>query len=176
MYSAFANPMGGLALVVLLSVLLVSIVAFGVLCQALLPELMARGSLNLTTRPFRSALVGLINVLFFGLLALALVATRRPLIRLLGTIVGVLVLGVVSVGIVVVGRVVGERLRPDGEPIRQQVLGTAALGLSMLLPVVGWYLVTVLAGLSGSGAFILGAVWRSPPARPVDEELSARLR
>lgn len=178
MYSVIANPLGGLSLVLLSIVFLSSIVAFGVLCQALLPELIARGSRNLTRRPFRSALVGLINVLFFGLLALALIATRRPPIRLLGAILGVLVLGVVSVGIVVVGRVVGERLRPDDEPVRQQVLGTTTLGVSMLLPFVGWYLLTVLAGLSGSGAFILGAVWRPerPPAQVEDEELSARRR
>jgi hypothetical protein len=108
----------------------------------------------------------LVNVLFFGLIAAALVRAPAPGIRLLGATIGTLLLGVVVLGLVAVDRLVGERLRPTDDVTRQVLVGTGTLCLALLVPVVGWYLLATLVVLTGSGATILALLWRQESDLP----------
>jgi hypothetical protein len=164
-----SNSLGALVALPWLLVLLASLLAFAALCQVLVPSLIARARRNLERRALRSGLVGLINVLFFGLIALVLLGREAPGARLLGAIVGTLLVGVVVLGSVAIARLAGERLRPGDDELRQQLVGMGTLWLAMLVPIVGWYLLSILVGLIGAGATILGIFNRDEPApAPID--------
>jgi hypothetical protein len=147
----------------------VGIAALVVLCDVVLPGVVARARDNVERRPVRSFIIGLINVAFFGVIAVALLAAKGGA-GLLGATLATLVLGVVAVGLSAVARLVGERLRPgDPNGVRRLLAGAVTLELAALVPLVGWFLLPALAGLTGCGATILALRRRQPaPATPAD--------
>ncbi|MGN6561644.1 MAG: hypothetical protein ACTHMU_03195 [Thermomicrobiales bacterium] len=155
---------GGAVWVVLLVVVVGALL---VLCDTLLPNLMLRARQNAATWPVRSFFVGLINIGFFGLLALALLAPRRPGLALLGVLLGSLVLALIGVGGTALARLLGDRLRPAShDPLRRLLAGAVALELALLTPVVGWFLLTPIVCCVGGGAVIIALVRRQPTVAP----------
>jgi hypothetical protein len=149
--------------------LVVSLAALLLLCDVAFPKLVARASQNAERMPLRSLLVGLINLSFFGLLAIALLSGDEGA-RALGLLIGTVLLSFVAVGLAVVARLLGERLRPDDpNAIRRLLAGALTLELAALVPLVGWFTVTALAGLLGYGAVVIALVRRPPTTdhRPV---------
>jgi hypothetical protein len=163
----------GLTLGVL--VLGVGMAALLLLCDVAFPKLVGRARHNAERMPLRSLLVGLINLSFFGLLAVALLSGDEGA-RALGLLVGTVLLSFVALGLAAVARLVGERLRPDDPSmVRRLLAGAVTLELAALVPLVGWFAVTALAGLLGYGAVVIALVRRRPPTaddRPptADEE------
>lgn len=142
-----------------------------VVINALFPNFITRTRQNVERMPIRSFLIGLINFVFFGLIAFALFIFGRNL-RSFGAVFGTvlygfggvvmaLLLAMVTLGIAAVARLVGERLMPSETASPKQWLGGAiALELGALTPFVGWFFVPLLAGLSGLGATIIALIWR----------------
>ena len=136
----------------------VGIAALVVLCDAVLPGVVARARDNVERRPVRSFIIGLINVAFFGVIAVALLAAKGGA-GLLGATLATLVLGVVAVGLSAV----------DPSGVRRLLAGAVTLELAALVPLVGWFLLPALAGFTGCGATILALRRRQPaPATPAD--------
>lgn len=138
-----------------------SLAAAVLLCNVLFPSLVARTRQNAERMPVRSFFVGLLNFIFFGLLALAFLSGDQGA-KLLGAILLLVLFSFVMLGVAALARLVGERLRPD-EPdtVRQWLAGILLLELATLLPAVGWFVIPPLAGLIGYGATLIALIWRN---------------
>jgi hypothetical protein len=142
----------------------VGLAALLLLCDVAFPNLVARARRNVERMPLRSLLVGLVNFSFFGLIAAALLSGDESA-RALGLLVGTVLLSFVALGLAAVAQLVGERLWPDDpSAVRRLLAGAATLELAALVPLVGWFAVTALAGLLGYGAVVIALVRRRPPA------------
>lgn len=156
--------LGIITLLLVITVVGVGLAAQVVLCQLVFPRLIVRAQRNAERMPIRSFFVGLINLLFFGLLTAAVASLGEPG-RLLALILLTILLGFIAVGLAAVARMVGERFRPDAaDPIQQGLAGIVLLELAALVPIVGWVGVPVLAGLIGYGATIIAIIWKRAPA------------
>ncbi len=152
-----------LELVVGLPLLGVSIAALLVLIQALFPGTVLQTRRTIERMPIRAFLIGLVNFLFFGLLALALVSARVAGVPLIGIFIGLLLLSFTAGGLAAVARLVGERLQPQvTHPVPSLLLGTLVLEGATLVPLVGWLVVPLLASLCGLGAVIITLIRREP--------------
>ena len=138
----------------------IGLAALLVLCDAVFSSLVARARQNAEHMPFRSFAVGLINFIFFGLIAIAFLSGDETA-RLIGLVIATILLSFAAVGLAVAARWVGERLRPDDPSTTRRLLaGAVTLELAALVPLVGWFAVPALAGLIGYGATIIALVRR----------------
>ena len=115
------------------------------------------------TMPIRSAGFGLVNFVFFAVIAAVLLSVAdaaRPLIQAILTIPAVIILAalafVLSLGLIAMSNMIGERIFPNFAAWKQTLWGTVCLSLACALPFVGWFLLLPYAGCVGIGAVILG--------------------
>ena len=112
--------------------------------------------------PGRALLIGAVNILFFGVIALVLFGIGNNLFGLIKAIpllpaiflAGVLTIGL-SFGLTGMVQLVGERIFPDTSAWKQTLWGTVVLSFACAVPVAGWFLLLPYAALTGFGAFIL---------------------
>jgi sorbitol-specific phosphotransferase system component IIBC len=116
--------------------------------------------------PARAFGVGLVNFLFFGVIALVLVMLTNGenrvnnivrVILLFPTIGVFAFLGILlSFGLTGMAGVIGERIFASQNVIKQNILGVVILSIACALPFAGWFLMLPYVGLVGIGAVILG--------------------
>jgi NO-binding membrane sensor protein with MHYT domain len=149
----FYNP----GFVILAGILIgAGLAAFAVLCNAMVPDFVRRARDQAAQRTGRAFLIGLINFVFFGLIALALLSARSLPLRGVGVIMATIVLTFVALGASVIALWVGERLRPgDPSATRQVIAGIVTVEIAELFPLVGWIVVPLLCVSTGLGAVIL---------------------
>jgi hypothetical protein len=119
----------------------IGLVALMLTTAALWPRFIARARDNLETSPGKTFLIGLVNYLFFGAIALvtlnlgpaAVIGVGLSSILLVGTLLG-LPAAATLVGV----RLYGLRER-ETTRWNEVVAGSVALYLAVLLPVVGWF-------------------------------------
>ena len=158
------NPWLALFAIVLIGA---GLAAFTVLCNAMLPDFVRRARDQAAQRTGRAFLIGLVNFVFFGLIALALFTARFAPIKFVGVIVLTIVLTFVALGASVIALWVGERLRPgDTSTTRQVIAGVVTVELAEMVPFVGWVVVPLLCASTGLGAVILGLFQRKKAAEP----------
>jgi hypothetical protein len=161
------DPQGNpLALLFVILMLGTSLAALALVCQALSPRLVSRARATVERTPGRAFAVGLINLIFFGLLVVACftIGATFGAVALVGLLLATIVASVMAIGMTAVARLVGERLRPDdGLAARQLLVGVVVLELAALVPLVGWIAVTTLTLLTGGGAVIIALVRRPRP-------------
>jgi MFS family permease len=137
--------------------------ALTVLCNTMFPDFVRRAYDQATQRARRAFLIGLVNLIFFGLIALALLGARATSAKILGVIVATIVLTFIVLGASVIARWVGERLRPNDTSTTRQVLaGIVTIVLAEMFPFVGWIVVPLLSTSIGLGAVILALFQRKP--------------
>jgi hypothetical protein len=161
------NVVAGLILIVLLGSGLAGLLA---LCGAIFPAPIERAQRIAEQMPRRAFAVGLLNALFFGLIAAAC-GSQGDLGGLLALLILTGLLGYIAVGLTAVAALVGARLAPPAwGPLRRLLAGALALELAALVPLVGWVAVPALAGLTGYGALIIALLrrGRAAPALPVE--------
>lgn len=164
----------GLALIVVLVVVGLSLVAFMAVLRGLLPSAVEGSRAALLRSPWRAFFVGLANYLFLGGISLALFSTEAPPLGAVGLVLVVFLVTVTVIGLAGLVMLVGERLaglqnRP-ASPFKQLVWGTAATALAGLLPFVGWFLLLPVLLMVAFGAALLA--WRNrnrPSAEPATE-------
>lgn len=133
------------------------VVAFAVVCDVLFPRLVGRSRDFIVRSPVRSFVVGVVNFVFFALLAVAFLS-RGDGASVIGLVIATVVVGGVLVGVTALGRLIGERLCDDGGGLRRQVVvGVVVFEVSLLAPLVGWFGVSLVGGLVGFGA-VIGAL------------------
>lgn len=155
-------------LVLLLVILGIGIAALTFLLDVFFPRLIRRARNTAERMPFRSALVGAINFIFFSVISLALFAFAqesttdelRGVFLLFGAIVLLILTAFLALGIAAMARWVGERIAPEASATRQSISGIVTLELASLAPLVGWFLVPLVVLLVGYGAVIIALAWR----------------
>jgi hypothetical protein len=162
------RPLFNPGLVVLVILLIGSgLAAFTVLCNAMLPDFVRRARDQAAQRTRRAFLIGLVNFVFFGLIALALLSARFAPLKFVGVTVATIVLTFVGLGASVIALWVGEHLRPNDTSVMRQVLaGIVTVELAEIVPLVGWIVVPLLCGSIGLGSVILAMFQRQKSPAP----------
>lgn len=116
--------------------------------------------------PLRAFVIGLINLTFFGVLALALASIAgqggaAALLWLPALIAIICLLVALSFGLSAFAQMLGERLLPDAGLARQSLIGALLLIAAALLPVAGWLVLFPFVACVGVGAFVMSLVRRA---------------
>ena len=120
-----------------------------------------------TAMPGRSFGVGLVNFLFFGVIALVLFSLAEnagSFGRVILTIPALLITATLAVmlsfGLAGMANLLGERILPEITTWKRTLFGTAILSFACALPLVGWFLLLPYMGFVSIGGFILGLFQR----------------
>jgi len=163
-----------LALAVLIVLTGVGLVAFFAVLEVFFPRRIERTYLSLKGGLGRSFLIGVVNFVFFGAVALAFFALAKGTrIEILGAI-GLIALIPPAVGVVFglagVTAFVSQRIAPQADGIQRKAWGTLTLTLACGLPFVGWFALLPYVSLLGLGAFTAGLFRREQTVSIVDSE------
>jgi len=154
----------------LLAVILLTIglVAYFLVVNALFPQHIAKTKSMIQAMPARSFGIGVVNFVFFAVIALVLFSAAEnagPFIKGILTVAAVVILAaltiVLSMGLAGMANFLGERIFPDLSVSKQTLWGTACLCLACALPFVGWFLLFPYVGFAGIGAVISGYFQRN---------------
>jgi hypothetical protein len=156
-----------LRLFFIIILLTIALAAYFLVIGVLFANRAAKTQRVITTMPGRSFGVGLVNFVFFGVIAVILfsVADKAGAFgKVILTIPALLITAVLAVmlsfGLTGMANLLGERIFPEATSWRQTVLGTMTLSFACTLPFAGWFLLFPYVGLVGIGAFILGLFQR----------------
>ena len=155
-------------LVLVIFLLTIGLVAYFLVVNALFSQRVAKTKSIIQSMPARSFGIGLVNFVFFTVIALVLFSAAEnmgPFIRGILVIPAIVILAflaiVLSLGLTSMSILIGERVFSDFSPWKQTLWGTACLSLGSALPFVGWFLLLPYAGFVGIGAVILGFFQRN---------------
>ena len=150
-------------LLVIVILLLVGLCAYFLVLNALFAPRLTRTKMIVQSMPGRSFGVGLVNFVFFAVIAMVLLSVAEntgPFIKGILTIPAVIILMVLAIllsfGLAGTSNLIGERIFPDLPAWKQSLWGTVCLALACALPFVGWFLLLPYVGFIGVGAVILG--------------------
>ncbi len=164
------------ALLIAIVLLTLSLIAYCMVIAVFFPKTIRNTEVITATMPGRSLGVGLVNLLFFGTIAVlsAGVADSTGIaLLLLPALIAVVLVGMgVSVGVTALARQVGARILPQRDLWRQSALGTGILTLASMLPFIGWFLLLSYILLVGLGASII-SLFTSRATLPATEETVA---
>ena len=154
-------------LFLILLLLIAGFAAYFLVLNALFASRVTRTRSIAQLMPGRSFGIGLVNFLFFTVIALVLLSIAEnagPFIRGVLTIPALIILAVLaialSLGLAGMSNLIGERIFPDLPVWKQTLWGTVCLSLACALPFVGWFLLLPYTGFVGIGAVILGFLQR----------------
>jgi hypothetical protein len=149
--------------------LTVSLAAYFTVIKALFPGRVEKTRTVIETTPGRSFGVGLVNFVFFTVIALLLfsVADRAgPFIKGILTIPALIIMGfllsMLSFGLTAISGLLGERTFQDLSSWKQSIWGAVCLSIACAVPFAGWFLLLPYAGFLGVGGFILSFLQRQP--------------
>jgi sorbitol-specific phosphotransferase system component IIBC len=111
----------------------------------------------------RAVGVGLVNLLFFGVIAIVLFSIANTTS---GLVSGILIFPallitaflavLLSIGLAGLANIMGEKLFSELSGLRQKIWGSVLLSLACALPFVGWFLLFPYISFVAIGAVILG--------------------
>ncbi|MEP7136585.1 MAG: hypothetical protein ABI904_16785 [Chloroflexota bacterium] len=159
------NDIVRLLLIVIL--LTISLAAYFLVIGALFPNRVEKTQRVINQMPGRAFGIGLVNLLFFGVILIVLITITDGNANRVNSVVRVILLiptlilaglltAVLSLGFAGMVRVLGERILSDLTPLKRSVWGTVILSVACALPFVGWFLLLPYTGLVGFGATLLG--------------------
>ena len=156
-----------LRLFFIIILLTIALTSYFLVLGALFTNRVAKTQRVLTAMPGRSFGVGLVNFLFFGVIALVLFSLSDKagsVIKVILTIPALLITAVLAImlsfGLVDIVNLLGERIFPETASWKRTVFGSTILSFACALPFVGWFLLFPYVGFTGIGAFILGLFQR----------------
>jgi hypothetical protein len=154
-------------LLVIIILLVVGVSAYFLVLHALFSARLVRTKVIAQTMPGRSFGIGLVNFLFFSVIAMVLLAVAEnagAFFKAVLSIPAVIILAflaiVLSFGLAGMSNLIGERILPELPVWKQMLWGTVCLTLACALPLVGWFLLLPYTGLIGFGSVILGGFRR----------------
>ena len=152
-----------LRLLLIIILLVIGFVAYFLVANALFAGRIAKTKSVIQAMPARSFGIGLVNFVFFAVIALVLFSvaeTAGPFIKGLLTIPAVVIILfltiVLSLGLAGMVNLIGGRMFSDLSTWKQTLWGTVCLSLACVLPFVGWFLLFPYVGFVSIGAVILG--------------------
>lgn len=158
-----------LRIFLIIVLLTIGLVAYFLAAGALFPQRVARTKAGIQSMPGRSLGIGLVNFVFFTVLAIVLFSLAEntgAFIRGVLTIPAILITALLAImlsfGLAGMATLLGERIFPDHAAWKQVLWGTVCLSFACALPFIGWFLLLPYSGFLGGGAFILGLFQREP--------------
>ena len=150
-------------LFLVIPLLLAGFTAYFLVLNALFAPRVTKTRSIAQSMPGRSFGIGLVNFLFFAVIALVLLSIAEnagPFIRGVLTIPAIIILALLaialSLGLAGMSSMIGERVFPDLSGWKQTLWGSVCLSLACALPYVGWFLLLPYVGFVGIGAVLLG--------------------
>jgi hypothetical protein len=145
-----------------------------ILVTALMPNYFKRVKSIVSTRPWQSFFLGLVNFVFFFTIAAIFAESPFVPLKAMAILSLFIVLPLMTVvGLATAASITGERVlallteRP-GTPLGRLIVGIVALGISALLPIIGWVVLLILL-MTGFGAALL-VLFRRNGVIPVDSQ------
>ena len=152
-----------LRLILIIVLLTIGLAAYFLVIGALFSKRVAKTQRVINQMTGRSFLVGLVNFLFFGVIAVILFSVAdnaggaiRVILTVPALLITALLILILSFGLAGMVTVLGERILPEHSFLKKSVWGTVILTFACALPFVGWFLLLPYTGLVGFGAVILG--------------------
>ena len=149
----------GLQIIIIILFSWGTLAALLVLLPALLPGRVARAQQVTQNSPGRSLVIGLVNFLFFGVVA-TIFAQGGDLGGLIALIILLALAAVTAVGLAALNQIVQARLYPNGVGVKVGLKTAVLLIAGGLVPLLGWFVVTPILLLIGLGAGIIALVRR----------------
>ncbi len=154
----------------------VSLLAFFAALMLMLPAPIEKIRKTLEANGGRAMLLGLVNFIFFGVLALLCVWLAEKVGGVVAGIFilvgGLVVLGLAALallGLVALAQLLGTRMGSETTPFLTILRGGGLLLLAGLAPYIGWFLFTPLALWAGLGAAIQSLVPRRKTPLPAEQ-------
>jgi hypothetical protein len=146
----------------------IAFVSYWLLSAGLFPHLVERAAERLGATPVKATLLGAIVTAPLVITGLV-VSNKAPNggLKLAGLVIALipLLLGLLGSAGIALRIGIGLRSSCDAvDPWRRVLRGSVVLGLSFILPVIGWFGVLPLTLVSGFGAFLLAAFSRKSAA------------
>jgi hypothetical protein len=148
--------------------LTISLASYFLVISALFTNRVSKTQNVINQTPGRSFGLGMVNFLFFGAIAFALLSIAEStgaFIKGLLTIPALLILtfliALSSIGLTSMVKVLSERIFPDLTSWKQIIWGSVVLCFACALPFVGWFLLIPCVMFIGIGAAILGLVQKN---------------
>ena len=155
-------------ILIILLLLSASLAAYFLVIGVFFPNRVTKAQRLINQMPGRSFGVGLVNFLFFGVLAIVLFSVAENtngLVRGILTFPALIIIGflafLLSLGLAGTVNEVGARLFADQAHWRQTAWGSAILTFACALPFVGWFLLLPFVVFKAIGATILGFFQRN---------------
>ena len=152
-----------LRLFFIIILLTIGLAAYFLIIGVLFTNRVTRAQRVINQLPARALGVGLVNFLFFGVIAMILFSIAENtsgVIKVVLTMPALLIAGMMivllSFGLTGMVNVVGERILPEHSALKKSVWGSVLLTFACALPFVGWFLLLPYAAFLGFGAVILG--------------------
>jgi hypothetical protein len=143
----------------------ICLLALMLVVAALWPGLTRRARQSIEGSPGKAFLIGLVNYLFLG--AIAVVLLNLGPVAAIGLVLAALLLVGTFLGLPAVAALVGARLHTlrerEATPWGEIVAGGIALDLAILVPVVGWFILLPALLMWSFGAAALALVSKKQP-------------
>lgn len=160
-----------LRLFFIIILLTIALAAYFLVIGALFTKRVTKTQRVIAAMPGRSFAVGLVNFLFFGVIALVLFSVAgnagnfvKVILIIPALLISATLAIMLSFGLTGTVNLLGERILPEVNTWQRTVFGAMILTFACFLPVVGWFLLFPYVGFVGIGAFILGLFQREPNA------------
>ena len=157
-----------LRLFFIIILLTIGLAAYFLVIGALFANRVTQAQRVINQMPARAIGVGLVNFLFFGVIAMILLSVAenangaiKAILTLPALLITVLLAITLSFGLAGVVNVLGERILPEYSSIKKSIWGSILLTFACALPFVGWFLLLPYAALLGFGAVIISLFQRN---------------
>jgi hypothetical protein len=151
----------GLTLVII--AISITLIAFLTLMPFLIPQRTERVRAIIHTMPGRSFIVGLVNFIFFFVVAAIFAQGGGEIGRLLGGVILLVLTALAAIGLGGMLLIVRQRIYPDDKAevgVNVTARTAVLLVLAALTPIIGWFVLTPILLLISLGAAIITFVRR----------------
>ena len=152
-----------LNITIVILVLTLNLIPFFIVISALFPARTAITAEIAARSSGRAFVIGMVNFLFFLVVAMALFSLAekadgllKAILALPAILIAVILSTALCIGLVSMSNLIGERLAPTQSAWKRTFWGTLLLGLGSSFPLLGWFLLLPYAAWVGLGAFLLG--------------------
>jgi hypothetical protein len=149
-------------------ILTLNLIPFFIVLTTLFPARTTKTTQVASRTPGRAFVIGMVNFIFFLVIALALFSLSErvdgllKVILLFPTLIVTVILFIgLSFGLGSLAQLIGERIAPTHSTWMRTFWGTLLLGLGSSVPLLGWFLLFPYAAWVGLGAFIIGFFQKS---------------
>ena len=152
-----------LRLFFIIVLLTIGLAAYFLVISALFANRVAKVQRVINQMPGRASGVGLVNFLFFGVIAIILFSVAentsgaiQVILTIPALLIAALLIIILSFGLAGMVNVVGERILPEQSSVKKSIWGSVLLTFACALPFVGWFLLLPYLVFLGFGAVVLG--------------------